>query len=359
MTAVTALAGLGLAGPAGASHVTCGQTITTSTTLDSDVGPCPNNGIIVGANNITLNLNGFRVFGTPNTGDGAGVLLPQRTGVTVTNGTVSDFDGGVVIANGSGNTVSRVTARDNLGSSPSSGPGTAYGDGILLEGTSNNSIIGNTTLRNGPFSGIGLIEFNDSDHPTFTFQPTANNLVRGNQVYDNVFCRQSGTCDNDGIRVEPLAGPGNIIESNQVGRNGLDGISLFADADQNTVRFNSVFANGFRGAVTGDGIRVFGSSNRVEGNQVVNNARGGLTVGRRPALGSGSLPNCVQPTNPAGRPCPGNVSGNPRGQNNQLLRNGTSGNGLLDLYDSNPNCDNNVWRGNTYQTASPACTTTP
>jgi hypothetical protein len=36
-------------GQALASHARCGDTITTDTTLDSDLVNCPNNGIMVGA----------------------------------------------------------------------------------------------------------------------------------------------------------------------------------------------------------------------------------------------------------------------------------------------------------------------
>jgi hypothetical protein len=44
----TVLTTVGGAAPAGAVHVSCGQTITQSTTLDGNVGPCSNNGIIIG-----------------------------------------------------------------------------------------------------------------------------------------------------------------------------------------------------------------------------------------------------------------------------------------------------------------------
>ena len=50
-------------GQALASHVGCGDTITTDTTLDSDLVNCPNNGIIIGADNITLDLNGHTIDG--------------------------------------------------------------------------------------------------------------------------------------------------------------------------------------------------------------------------------------------------------------------------------------------------------
>lgn len=42
---------------------------------------------------------------------------------------------------------------------------------------------------------------------------------------------------------------------------------------------------------------------------------------------------------------------------NRILNNDTAFNGVFDLRDVNPGCDANVWSGNTYRTAEPACTT--
>jgi hypothetical protein len=41
--------------------VGCGDTITTDPTPDSDLVNCPNNGIMIGADNITLDLNGHTI----------------------------------------------------------------------------------------------------------------------------------------------------------------------------------------------------------------------------------------------------------------------------------------------------------
>lgn len=259
------------------------------------------------------------------------------------NGTVSAFDAGVVITNGNGNIVTRITAENNIGSSGNPNvPDTELGDGILLEGTSGNRVTGNTARGNGPFSGIGLISQSDSDH-TFSTAPTTDNQVSHNFVIDNVACRFGQFCDNDGIRLEPGVGPNNVVASNIVERNGLNGISLFADADHNTVQSNTVSANGFHGAVPGDGIRVFSSFDLISGNTVGSNAAGGVSVGRRPISPPGSLP-------------PNSVTGNPRGMDNHLVQNLASSNGIVDLYDSNPGCDNNIWRGNVGTVATPPCT---
>ena len=50
------------AGQALANHVQCGDVITQDTTLDSDLR-CPNNGIVIGADDITLDLRGHTITG--------------------------------------------------------------------------------------------------------------------------------------------------------------------------------------------------------------------------------------------------------------------------------------------------------
>jgi parallel beta-helix repeat protein len=336
----TVAAGLGAAQTAGAVVLACGQTITQSTTLTADVGPCPAGGIIVGADNITLDLAGHRVFGTAPALDGVGIYLENRRNVTVRNGTVTDFDGGVVIRYGSANTVIGITARDNLGSTNGHATGAAFGDGIAIEASTQNRIINNSTINNGPFSGIGLYQQSDGDHPGFINGPATGNLIQGNVVTGNIACRaNNGTCDNDGVRIEPNVGPGNMIVANTVNGNGLDGISLFGGVSGQSVIRNDANGNGVTNGL-GDGIRVFGFANIVQENTANNNASGGISVARRTGTSFTALPGAIN------------------GRNNQLVRNRASGN-RFDLWDSNPNCDNNRWRANIGTVVSPPCTLTP
>ena len=51
------------ASQASASHVSCGDTIIADTTLDSDLVDCPGNGIVIGADDVTLDLNGHTIDG--------------------------------------------------------------------------------------------------------------------------------------------------------------------------------------------------------------------------------------------------------------------------------------------------------
>lgn len=331
--ASSVLATVGLASPAGAAHVGCGQTITQSTILDSDVGPCSGTGINIGADNITLNLNGHRVFGTSGFGEGAGIRIFRRTGVRVTRGTVSGFDGGVVIEGGSGNTVSYVAARDNIGRT-----GTLYGDGIAILSSRNNRLLGNQATNNGPFAGIGLYSNVDNDHPRQTTGVSSGNVVDGNSMVANVTTR-AGVVNNaateaDGMRLEPGTS-GNLVINNHFARNGLDGVSLFNGANNNTLRNNSMDANGLRtSARRGNGINLFGGANNnlIERNRVARNSDNGISVGSQ----NNRIRNNVALQNSALPPLNAAVP-------------------TFDLRDTNLNCDNNQWVGNRFNTRNMAC----
>jgi len=337
LAGVLSVSGLMLAmvaqAPPALGMVACGGTITVNTTLDGDVGPCPANGIVIGADGITLDLNGHKVFGTPTAGEGAGVLVSSHSNVTVKNGTVRLFDGGVLIRNGGHNAVTGITAQDNIGVSN-------LGDGIAIEGSSDNSILNNTAASNGPFSGIAIYQNPDGDHG-FPTAPAVNNLIQGNRVLNNTACRPGGgICDNDGIRVEPGVSPGNTLDANIVTGNGLDGIAIFGQTSGVTITNNKLSLNGFFGSAPGDGIRIFGYANIVYSNRSLNNKAGGISVGRRTTTGPGDLAA-------------------PNARDNQIFNNTATGNGVWDLWDSfaTTPCDNNLWTGNRYVKASPVCTT--
>ena len=345
---VTVAVPVGLAGPAGAAVVACGQEITQSTVLTADVGPCPannQNGIVIRTSGITLNLNGHTVFGTGASGEGAGVYLFRTTGVTVVNGTVRGFDGGVAIEGGSGNKVMNITARDNIGVVGV----TRYADGIAILSSTNNVISGNKAIHNGPLSGFAIYSRVDAEHPRETAGISSGNVIEGNQAIDNNLPRNATINDSDGIRIETTS-VFNTIRGNRVSGSGLDGIAIFSFTPDNSVVNNVSTNNGFLNTFRrrGDGIRVFGGSERtfVQGNQVFGNAANGIIFHgpfliRPPVLNSTSLSNYAV-------------------GNNRLppLEQSELGGPTFDLHDGNvPTCDNNVWRANVYRTANLPCTT--
>lgn len=325
--------------------VACGTTITRSTVLRADLGPCPGHGIIVGADNVTVNLNGHRIIGSEGPVDGIGIYLLGRSNVTVTNGTVTGFEIGVAIEGGGDNTVVNMTAQDNYGRSGAS----RGGDGFAILSSSGNRIVNSRAIDNGPFSGIGIYSRVDGDHARETSGPSTDNRIVNNEVLDNTRSR-SGTpssTDNDGIRLEN-GGERNVILNNVVRGNGLDGIAVFADNFDHVIRGNTVSDNGFFrvAARRGSGIIVFNRSQRITvvGNTVTGNADNGISIRGPIAIAPGATDNVVRNNTAVGNVVLPTIPHPIFGP-------------AFDLHDGNPNCDANEWFGNTYGTASQGCVT--
>ena len=86
------LLGLG-PGAASARPLTCGQTITRDTTLHADLGPCSSDGLVIGAANVTLDLNGHAISGD-DTYSGGDVGVGNETGydgTVIENGAIRGF----------------------------------------------------------------------------------------------------------------------------------------------------------------------------------------------------------------------------------------------------------------------------
>src|SRR6476646_5553889 len=108
-------------GQALGSNVSCGATITTNTKLDSDLTNCPSNGIVIGADNITLDLNGHTVGGD---GVPAGSCSDEgicdlgisniagHAGVTIKGGALRGFDIGISVR-GNENRIHGVASANN------------------------------------------------------------------------------------------------------------------------------------------------------------------------------------------------------------------------------------------------------
>ncbi len=194
------LVAITVATPAAAGHLTCGQVVTASTTLDSDLFCPTGDGLILQGSGIVLNLNGHTIRGelerrtvtqpgaigdngqegSPYTvrfakGQFAGIRIRGTRNTVVGPGTVTNFAAGVIIEGGASNGVNGLTVEENLGP-----PGTDdLGDGIMVLNSRGNVISGNTVRDNGPFDGIVLLG------------GSVRNVVQGNRIVEN---RQPEVC---------------------------------------------------------------------------------------------------------------------------------------------------------------------
>jgi hypothetical protein len=371
--------GAPLAGTASAAHIGCGTTITANTTLHSDIGPCAGNGIIIGADNITLNLNGHQIFGTPeqDDGDSAGIRLPQRTGVTITSGrgpertgTVRDFAAGVLINGGSSNNVGNLIIRDNT----SPGGDAFLGDGIVLFRSRANRIINNLVTHNGPFDGIGMLGAGSDDnrisHNTVELTSTGGDTdamsgggtgiilnaflddtdppVRGLSIYRNRVT-DNNVSRNDNAGISNVSHVEGRVERNVVQDNGQLGETCFDFLGSNICQPTATPSNGIGvtvGPESEDRTRMFISGNTVTGNtgDGIVLGRFGLTVRENRVIGNVATGNGGSP--------PSQTAGTQfEDTDGYDLHDYASDGGRPAVYD----CDNNVWRDNIFGTAFPNC----
>ena len=226
-----------------ASHVSCGDEITADTTLDSDLVDCPNNGVVIGADDITLDLNGHTIDGDGTEAAGCdpkqelcdfGVANDGHDGVTVRNGSVREFGVGVLVGGARKNRVVKISSTGHIffgvvvgGSSRSvirrsslSRNIAPEGDGIGVFGSDRIRIVHNKIRRN-PGPGIHLFdsERNLVKKNVFSRNGPAISMEKAdrNEVQRNRVVRGGGI----------IVGPGNrnVIVRNRVSR-ALDSISI-------------------------------------------------------------------------------------------------------------------------------------
>jgi parallel beta-helix repeat protein len=255
----------------------CGDTITTDTTLHHNLVNCPDNGIIIGADNVTLDLNSHRIDGdgTPTAGCGqnewcdigvvnlgqSAVIGTGHDGVTVMHGSVHGFFAGVNIASASHNRVLRISASRNrffgvglvdvarslVRNSSGSGSFAREAEGMVLAFSHHVRILHSSFRRNAGDHAMLMVESN-------------NNLIKGNR-----FSR------NDGAGILMEGGKGNRISRNRLVRN--DGGITLGPGSHNVIKRNRVS----RGR---DGIRIEkGHGNLVADNVVRHARRAGIRLG--------------------------------------------------------------------------------
>jgi parallel beta-helix repeat protein len=211
---------LGLAAPAMAKKVQCGDVITADTKVSNDLKNCPDDGLVVGADDVTLDLNGHTIDGDES-GLDSGILIDGHDGVTVKNGTLKQFEDGVSLEGGSDdNLIKSITSHHNTGLGIS-----------LLGDNDDNALVRNTTHHN--FIGLAvtggsdgnILRGNTADKNRFT------GLQAGNNAFRTVFLANRATRNGtDGIHVvEP--DNGTSIRDNRANDNGDDGIEVPPEAD--------------------------------------------------------------------------------------------------------------------------------
>jgi parallel beta-helix repeat protein len=281
----------------GAATPACGDTITTSVRLTSDLVGCGAAGLIVGASGITVDLGGHTLGGT-NLPNSVGISNTGHANVKIVNGTISGFHtDGVAIHHASGNRLNKVTIR-GIGSGGKNNdadagvlldhsPGAVVTDTIVANSVhafqsdgidvlfSAGALIQGNHLSQNNWDGLVLIQSPRSRVVGNELDANGNNGMEANAGSDfiSVSGNRADRNKNWGIVVGAV-GHARVLGNTATG-NGQDGLSFF-DLASSTIQGNHATANGV-------GINLHGGQhgsklNQVLGNTVTKNKHAGIVV---------------------------------------------------------------------------------
>src|SRR2546426_699893 len=192
--------------------------ITSNTTLTEN----HHGTIVIDADNVTLDCAGDTVFGPGEPGYSGGINVGYlRTGVTVTQCTVTGFDVNGIFAAAASN--GRYEANIIYGNAA---------NGMHLDNGSNNIVVGNTSRSSG---GIGIV-----------LTRSSGSRIEGNRVEDNSVWAGIALFDgsHDNVVLQNTADR-NGFTGNTANNNDTFGFVLFGGSSSNTFTDNVARSNGF------------------------------------------------------------------------------------------------------------------
>ena len=278
--AVTAL-GAGQAG-AGPTTVVCGQVITQSTHVGNDLTNCPGDGLVIGADNVKLDLGGHLIDGdaiNAPTDDG----IDNRGGfdnVKIVHGTIQQFHQGVQLIGATNNKLEHLKVTGNS-------------DGIHLSGSDTNKIAHNDVWGSGS-SAIVLITGSDGnkvdhnrahDNPawgitqdasngnTYSHNKVYNNNIAGIEPFNSTNLRlDHNDAKHNTVGIELYNTDASVLNDNHVRSNTGDGIHSFVGSTGNTFRKNHADRNG------DDGLDIADAGNTITKNHADKNVDLGISA---------------------------------------------------------------------------------
>jgi parallel beta-helix repeat protein len=205
--------------PVVAGHINCGAMLGPggTFTLDSNVGPCPNDPALTVVS-ATLNLNGFTVSGN------GGNTCIQVNGTRSTlrgPGSVQSCNRGVVVAGDGRHNVQGVISEFHIN------------NGFLL--ASNNNRLASSTSRGNTFVGISV---GTSQGNVLTENTATDNGVHGFEIVGASHQLGNNMATDNGANGFVILGNNNKIQDNVAMSNGENGIEVEEGATGNRLTGN-------------------------------------------------------------------------------------------------------------------------
>ena len=244
---------------AGAEDLHCGSVVTHDVVLTHDLASCDGDGLVIGADGVTVDLAGFAILGRFPGEEGTGTVGIRIRGhdhVTIEGGglwgsRVEGFDSAIELSRrADDNRILRLNLR-----------GGSYG--VALHNSDRNHIEGNSVAFAGGEFPEPCVAGAEAGIALFRSQ---DNLVRGNKAELGLF----------GIML--VGSHGNLVEDNEAAPESSDGnvcegVALYR-SHRNQVVGNTVAHNVSNGILVSSRSR----DNIVEANFVLNNADDGIDV---------------------------------------------------------------------------------
>jgi parallel beta-helix repeat protein len=265
--------------------VTCGQVLTTSVKLASNLVGCSASGLVVGANGITVDLDGHTVSGT-NAAKSEGIANDGHANVKIVNGTVSGFSAyGVALRHAPRSTVRKLTIR-RIGAGTKKGvaaagilvdhsPGSAVvqsvvtnhvhayqSDGIDVLSSSGVRVQGSRLAQNA-WNGLVLIQSPRSTVVANRLDANANNGMEANVGSDSILVSGNRAAGNRAWGIVVGAVRKARVVRNTVSANRREGLFFF-DLVSGVIQGNVATGNA-------NGIALMGGQHGSRLNQLVGN----------------------------------------------------------------------------------------
>ncbi|WP_458720935.1 NosD domain-containing protein [Candidatus Nitrosocosmicus sp. R] len=222
------------------TSLSCGQVIKQSVKLTANLD-CKTDGIIVGADGITIDLNGFTLSGPGEKSSKVGIMFADNDGVTVQGpGTIKSFQAGALFSGGEDNKISRVTFTENE---------------IAVFETGSKNVVIEDNLMFG--NSIGVAAHSSS----------------GSQLTTNLFKA------NDLAGVTLVNSASNELSMNTI-QGSVNGIFLDGQSTKNNVNSNNVLQNRGVDLNNGNGLPTNINDNVFSDNNCNTSVPDGLCLGR-------------------------------------------------------------------------------
>lgn len=212
------------------TSLSCGQVIKQSVKLTANLD-CKTDGIIVGADSITIDLNGFTLSGPGEKSSKVGVMFADNDGVTVQGpGTIQNFQAGALFSGGEDNKISRVTFTENeIAVFETGSKNVAIEDNLMFGNSigvaahsSSGSKLNTNLFKSNDLAGVTLVNSADNELSMNTIQGSVNGIfLDGQSTKNNV--NSNNVLQNRGVDLNNGNGlPTNINDN------------VFADNNCNT-----------------------------------------------------------------------------------------------------------------------------